>query len=93
MRSMIAVYRVSLLKRASALVRAAVGRTVLSHALGTRYTGVEDQLYLMGFRALSVWLPVSPKDYDNRFADFQTSAFYHAVPSWGRWISRIYKPN
>ena len=84
-----------------AAVRDAVSRTVNSYALGTLYTEKESQYYLLGMRAVSVWLPSSREDYFDRIQDFRRSHFYRFAsnpagkggvgPQWGAWIDKIYK--
>jgi len=74
------------------LARDALLRAVLAQALGTRYADAESKAYLLGFRAFTVWLPVSPEDYHARFADFSSSSLYRAQSgAWGRWMSLLYQ--
>ncbi|MCS6915620.1 MAG: clostripain-related cysteine peptidase [Myxococcales bacterium] len=87
------------LQRAVNRTREALLRTVLSYAYGTEYRSVESQLHLLGFRAVSVWLPVSDSDFRARIEDFRPSAFYrYGAPSpdrpgpWERWLSQLYSP-
>jgi hypothetical protein len=69
----------------------ALDRTVLSYALGHRYAGAEADLYLLGFRALAVWLPVSPREFNARIGDFSQSIFYRELGgAWERWINLLY---
>jgi hypothetical protein len=79
------------LRRAIGEAKAALHRTVMNYALGTKYTGAEDQLYLMGFKAVSVWLPNSDRDLANRVEDFKTSAFYRRVSHWLPWLEMAFK--
>lgn len=69
----------------------ALDRTVLSYALGHRYSGAEADLYLLGFRALAVWLPQSKREYNARIVDFSSSVFYHELAgAWEGWLARLY---
>jgi hypothetical protein len=71
--------------------QAALNRAVVAYALGTAYTSdAANQYYLLAFRALSAWLPVSPEDYANRAPDFAKSRFYRDAPAWGGWLKSVY---
>ncbi|MCM2324475.1 MAG: clostripain-related cysteine peptidase [Oligoflexia bacterium] len=72
--------------------RKALDRTVLAYATGTDYTRAETQLYLLGFRALTVWLPVSSEDYASRIGDFASAGFYRLAPGWAEWLRELYAP-
>lgn len=72
--------------------KAALHRSVISYALGKKYSGYEGKLHLLGFKAASVWLPVSPEDYRSRVADFRRSEFYRRVPGWDAWLKLVYQP-
>jgi hypothetical protein len=67
----------------------ALGRTVLNYALGTDYSEREQQLYLLGFRAFTVWLPVSEQEHAARIADFAKSLFYRAT-GWAGWLAAVF---
>ena len=70
---------------------AALARTVVAFALGTKYSGdAESQYYLLGFKGVSVWLPVSEADYASRVRDFAASGFYRAAPRWGQWLATVF---
>lgn len=69
----------------------ALDRSVLSYALGHRYSGAESDLYLLGFRALAVWLPLSPHELYARIRDFSQSSFYRDLGgAWEKWLNRLY---
>ncbi len=71
--------------------QSALHRTMISYALGTRYTGAEENLYLLGFRALSVWFPMSRAEYRGRIDDFSSSMYYQSLAGdWKKWLERLY---
>ncbi len=77
------------LKLAINSTRDALLRTVMNQALGTNYTSGSENLYRLGIRATSVWLPVSPEDYQNRIESFTPSEFYHQV-RWQEWLATVF---
>lgn len=78
------------LDEAAGDAKQALHRAVMAYALGTNYTAAENSIYLMGFKAVSVWLPVSERDYAARIEDFSKSGFYRALPSWKDWLAALY---
>jgi hypothetical protein len=73
-------------------VHDALNRTVVSYALGKRYTASEEQLHLLGFRAVALWLPVSPGDFNARIRDFSSSLFYRKLGgTWEQWLSKVFR--
>ncbi len=78
------------LDQAAGDAKQALHRAVMAYALGTNYTTAESSMYLMGFKAVSVWLPVSERDYAARIEDFTKSEFYRALPSWKAWLQALY---
>jgi hypothetical protein len=79
------------LKESIVQTKAALHRSVISYALGTRYTSLEEQFYLMGIKAASLWLPSSPEDFQTRIRDFQSSLFYKEIPNWPKWLSAVFQ--
>lgn len=73
-----------LLRQNMNLTRNALQRTVLDFALGKKYS------YLLGIKALSIWLPISKEDYQNRIKDFKDSWFFIQSPFWSQWIEAIF---
>ena len=69
----------------------ALDRAVLAYEMGTDYDDSRTQLYMLGFRAFSIWLPVSPQDFKNRLGLFQSSEFYRAAPNWVEALSTIFR--
>ncbi len=68
-------------------------QVVLKTVLGTRYEDPSRQLYDQGFKALSVWLPVSQDEFKERFTKFTPSLFYkEKVKNWGAWIKATFAP-
>lgn len=79
------------LKSAIAAATQALDRTVVAYALGTKYTETSDQLYLQGFRAVAMWLPVSARDFAGRIGDFSSSLFYQELGgAWEHWLREVY---
>jgi hypothetical protein len=70
--------------------KAALHRMVLGVALGNEYSDPQLRWYTLGVKGVSTWLPASESDFQARFQDFTSSEFYRRVPSWGRWIEKIF---
>ncbi|MBI3534638.1 MAG: hypothetical protein HY072_04025 [Deltaproteobacteria bacterium] len=67
-------------------------QTVIKTVLGTKYVDSQKDLFLLGFKAFSVWLPVSQAEFKERFEKFKTSRFYSVeVPSWPKWLEEVYR--
>lgn len=76
------------LKNVLNLTREALHRTVVSYALGTRYS------HLLGLKALSFWLPVTDDDFQTRFTQFKSSTFYQSkAPNWSTWLQVLFNSN
>jgi hypothetical protein len=80
-----------------AFTRESLFRTVSSFALGSAYSKDEEKLYLLGIRAVSVWLPSSQREYQLRIADFKNSSLARVPGTWGaQWldfVDKIYNLN
>lgn len=77
-----------------ALTREALQRSVVGFVLGTQYSGKEEQFYLLGIRAVSMWLPATREDYVLRAADFKKSKLMRVKShghDWLSFIDKIYK--
>lgn len=76
-------------RRSAMNARQALGESALSFAYGTDYGW--DSNGRMGYapRAVSVWLPKSPEEYEARRAEFLLSKFYRET-SWSRWLDRLH---
>lgn len=72
--------------------KAALHRMVLGVALGNEYSDPQLRWYTLGVKGVSAWLPASETDFQARFQDFASSEFYRRVPSWGRWIEKVFGP-
>jgi len=70
-------------------------KSVSSFVLGTSYAKKETQLYLLGIRAVSVWLPSSPNEYASRRADLGQSKLAKVKSAkgltWMSFIDEVYK--
>jgi hypothetical protein len=76
----------------AAVVKAkqALDRAVLAYAYGAAY-GIDQKTMLMGYlpRAVSIWLPVSPKEYKLRKDEFAQSRLWKAT-RWGEWLELLF---
>jgi hypothetical protein len=73
--------------------QAALHRALVSSAFGDDYLPESNPSRMAGFAGLSLWLPRSDRDYQNRIAGFSTSAFYQPLsgqPGFGAWLGRIF---
>lgn len=79
------------LKAAIAEASQALNLSVTAYAYGRKY-GVDGLGVFDGYlpRALSVWLPQSPEDYQKRARDFSRSRFYKTLPAWGQWLRALW---
>lgn len=66
----------------------AVQRSSVLYALGTDFTATQVQMHLLGFRALSVWIPTSAEEWQLRRADFAKSQFYRRT-GWAEWLDLV----
>lgn len=70
--------------------KAALDRSVLAYAYGGAY-GIDEQSQLVGFipRAVSLWLPVDPKEYAARRGEFARSRLYQDT-GWQAWLDVVF---
>lgn len=68
----------------------ALDRAVLAYAYGKAY-GIDGKTQLMGYvpRAVSVWLPVNPKEFKLRKDEFAQSRLWKAT-KWGEWLELLF---
>jgi hypothetical protein len=78
----------------------ALSATVISAAFGEDYLPPTDPTRMLGFAALSVYLPRSQRDYHNRIHDYATATFYQPsattdsqVGPWRDWLDKIFAPH
>jgi hypothetical protein len=69
--------------------------TIVNVVLGENYPKFNPDRE-MGPRGLSIWLPRTDQEFQDRIADFSKSLFYGAqanrcsAPAWKEWIKRMY---
>ncbi len=69
--------------------RTALDETVLERRFGRSYRSTEKSFHLLGYRALGVWLPQGPLEFQRRAPDFRRSKFNQAT-GWLDWLDDIY---
>lgn len=69
--------------------RAALDETVLERRFGRAYRSTDQSFHLLGYRALGVWLPQGPMEFQRRAPDFRRSKFHQAT-GWLDWLDDIY---
>ncbi len=84
------------LSKAVDAFREALSATVIAYSLGSRYSEKREQLYLLGFKAVSMWVPDDLLSYQLRRNDFLNSNMYrfHSLEdqknSWAELQDYIY---
>jgi len=78
------------LKIQSNALKSAMQKTVISYEVGSYYKGVDHQLYLSGFKGLSVWLPKNKDEFTSKFEIYKKSTLYKTVLDWPKWIESLY---
>lgn len=74
-------------------VKDAARMTAIAHGFGTDYKSASQQLHLLGFNSIGVWIPQTPKEYSERIEDFKQSKLYSQTKgSWEAWIKAIHAP-
>ncbi len=68
----------------------ALRRAVVATAFGSDYTKPGQDLFLLGYRGLSMWLPPNAEELRARYPDFSTSTLYRTT-NWGQWLRRAYR--
>ncbi len=65
-------------------------KTVQSYAYGSAY-GIDQKTMRMGYvpRAVSVWMPVDPREYHLRKKEFSQSRFWKET-GWGDWLELVF---
>lgn len=71
----------------------ALSRTVVGLAYGDDYKPANNPARMLGFSGVSIWLPRTPSDYQNRIDDYSSSLFYRAPSPWGQWLRQIFAPH
>ena len=74
-------------------VRIELQNTVLEYSYGDEYITGDSPYHLLGFRALSVWIPSMPEQFQSRLPDFQQSSFFKAFASgeWQGWLTQLFQ--
>jgi len=73
-------HRYRRLAKAVSELREALSATVIATSFGSRYVDSREQLYLLGYKAMSLWLPEDLLDYQLRRKDFLNSKLYSFIP-------------
>ncbi len=81
------------LKAAITKTQRALDSAIANYSIGTEYDREQTGAASVGAgkrRGVSIWLPASEDDYKERRADFASSSFFKASPSWLVWLDALY---
>jgi hypothetical protein len=77
--------------KAASETSSALSRATVAFSLGTDYVGDESKLQLLGFRALSVWMPLSAEDYKTGVRSHGSRLDRAVGGDWLRWIGKLFE--